>query len=760
MFADNFIMQLAIWRHLALIICVAAAWSVCACPTDASNIFRLSKTPWIQDCRIGFDGSYKVGHWTPVRVTVKQGLELTPFEVQVEVKDGDGVSTTVARIIEAAAETATLITSLEAKVGKLGSAIRVRLLVDGKPVDERTLRPGIKSDDATAISDVPATGELVVALASSSFGLQEALIDRPAEDGLPARRVVQLSKSDDLPANWIGYEGVDLLILTAGDGGLPQELAADRPRFSAMIKWVEMGGKLALICGGRAAKELLAEGRPLATLVPGRLVDYDRAAVPRLSDSIALEHFAQSEAVIVAPGSGGELLVAQLADVSGRVELYGAGAAQLPLVIRAPRGLGEITFVGVDLDAAPIAGWPGRTSFLRALLRPLTASDDAGDSSRKLVTMGYDDLNGALRQRLGQAFAGVRPMSFQSVVGLSILYLLILGPLDYLIVRKWLRRPGLAWISFPLILLMFGTGALVLANSRNESARRAVLNQVELVDIDVATSQARGTFWATLYSPQAQRLDLQFVPRYMSDSLDPASSILSAHGLAGSGIGGMSGAGPVLGHVSADYHQASSSRLDGVPVLTAGTKSLSARWSAPTTSSIAAQLRDDESMLAGTITNQTGTTLRNARLLYGSWAYRLKDLEPGAMRELNEDVAPIAVQTLVTGLALGSPLGGRSTAERALLPTDQASAAELLNVMMFYNASGGAGFAGLPFRYQSYCDLSRQLELGRAVLVAEVPTSGSQLTEIDDVQQLGMSDGDNIALTIYRFVLPITLPNR
>ena len=59
--------------------------------------------------------------------------------------------------------------------------------------------------------------------------------------------------------------------------------------------------------------------------------------------------------------------------------------------------------------------------------------------------------------------------------------------------------------------------------------------------------------------------------------------------------------------------------------------------------------------------------------------------------------------------------------------SDRATADELLNVMMFYDAAGGQSFAGLPNRYQSYCDLSRLLELGRAILVAEVPAPGQPM---------------------------------
>jgi hypothetical protein len=229
---------------------------------------------------------------------------------------------------------------------------------------------------------------------------------------------------------------------------------------------------------------------------------------------------------------------------------------------------------------------------------------------------------------------------------------------------------------------------------------------------------------------------------------------LSWHGLAGPGIGGMSGVGPNVVNVSSGYVQTLRTDLHSVPVLAAGTKSFSARWVDSVSRSIDAQLRDDESMLAGRFTNDTAATLQNARLLYGTWAYRLKDIEPGGSRELNHELVPISVQTLVTGLALGVAPGTAAGAERAQLPTDRASAEQLLNAMMFFDAAGGASFAGLPLRYQSYCDLSRQLELGRAVLVADVDGPGSQLVDAESDRPLG-GTSDGTSKIIYRFVLPV-----
>jgi hypothetical protein len=84
---------------------------------------------------------------------------------------------------------------------------------------------------------------------------------------------------------------------------------------------------------------------------------------------------------------------------------------------------------------------------------------------------------------------------------------------------------------------------------------------------------------------------------------------------------------------------------------------------------------------------------------------------------------------------------------------ERASARELLNVMMFYDAAGGFGFAHLPNRFQADCDLSRTLELGRAILVADALRPTVKL--VDDAPGTAVQDTQEGAAVVYRFVLPV-----
>ena len=144
---------------------------------------------------------------------------------------------------------------------------------------------------------------------------------------------------------------------------------------------------------------MLGEGGPLASLLPGKL-----AEVVRLPETGPLEHFAESVAPIA--GADADLTVPRLTDVEGNIEVYaGRRPTDLPLVVRSPRGLGEVAFAGVDFSEPPLADWPGRTAFLQALLRPYLAERRgerfvATARHARVTTI----LSGALRQQLGRSF--------------------------------------------------------------------------------------------------------------------------------------------------------------------------------------------------------------------------------------------------------------------------------------------------------------------------------------------------------------------
>jgi hypothetical protein len=241
--------------------------------------------------------------------------------------------------------------------------------------------------------------------------------------------------------------------------------------------------------------------------------------------------------------------------------------------------------------------------------------------------------------------------------------------------------------------------------------------------------------------------------------MNEKETLLSWWGLPGTGIGGMQSAGLDLAIIQDSYrYGAERSSLLGMPILTSATKSLTVRWAAKVAPMIDAELTDQDGLASGAVTNRTGHPLQNVRLLYGAWAYRLGDLNPGKRVEVGEQLSPRKVRTIVTHDALGQTVTAKGSTDGAVFVPESASANEILRLMMFYDVAGGFGFAHLPNRYQANCDLSRTLEMGRAILVAD--TAGTVAEVVDDATGAPVGDKQDESTVIYRFVLPVKLPNR
>jgi hypothetical protein len=669
--------------------------------------------------------------------------------------DSDGVETTSAAPIPTADAGANNSAVVYTKVGRVGAPVQVALVNGETPIARRVIRPDRDSNGETSLVELPPTAELIVALGLDRIGLRQAFADRGETAGESARRVVEIKSITELPTEWFGYDAVDVLVVSASETNLCRQLAADTKRFAALLHWIELGGRLVFLCGGEYAPELLADGQPLASIAPGRL-----AEVVRLTETGPLEQFAEPAVAVPGRGADGAILIPRLVAVEGAVEAHaGPRPTDPPLVVRSARGLGQVTFAGVDLSNPPLSDWKDRHRFLHALLRPYVADSQQQDESQALVARGYNDLSGALRQRLGRSVA---PVGFSLVAVLALAYLFVLGPLDYLLIQRWFRQPLMAWITFPAIVLSFGLGGLALAKWREGSTLPRV-NSLELIDVDLVGGKMRGTYWAMLHSPRARQFDLSLrvEPRTASAGAEAQSAtLLSWWGLPGTGIGGMQTRAANLGIVQHGYRYSSDlAALSDVPVLTMSSKSLHASWTAPAATLLEADLEDQDGMASGTIVNNTGRELRNARLYYGNWGYRLGNLASGRQIDIGEHLNPGTAKTILTASALNS--SGTSTGQSAggVFLVDRASALELLHVMMFYEAMGGAKFAQLPNRLHTDCDLSGMLtpNVGRAVLVAEVPQAGSRL--IDGSSGEPMQNDATTLVT--RFVIPVKMsPNQ
>lgn len=689
-----------------------------------------AQSPEIAGIQVGFADRYKLGAWTPVEVTLRGAPPAG--QIALTVPDSDGVPTRVTADITPNATRATLY----ARIGQAGCPLKIELLVDSQSVARKTFEAADRADGEHYLRPVQAHA-LIVQVGAGAMGLEESVAAE--KTGGQSRAVVaRVGSAEQLPTQWYGYEGADVVVLSTSDPAVYQSFTPESEQAKALDQWVRMGGKLVL-CVGLQGEKLLKQGQALAAFAPGTF----QGTVP-LPQTAALETYAGSSTAV--PPTDRAMLVARLADAQGKIE---AAEGDLPLVVRTPRGFGQILFVAADLDQPPLSKWADR-KLLTARLLDLPASE-AADESDTGMHYGFTHLSGQLRSALDQ-FQGVRIVPFAVVASLMVVYILLIGPGDYFFLRRFLRRMEWTWATFPAIVLLTCAGACGLAYWLKGSELR--VHQAEVIDFDAASGTVRGTSWMNVFSPRAENFNLSLRGRLVGGwRREP---VLAWLGLHGDGLGGMNRNNTSAFGLESEPYQFSPAldAMQGVPIPIWSTKSFTARWSSDASSPVEAKLADEDGLPAGRITNGLDVPLENCVLAYEHRAYELGTIATDATVEIGPTTRRVDLRTLLTGRKYAA---GDKNSQEGSTPYDQSSVDVdyILRAIMFYEAAGGQHYTHLTNDDQRFLDMTSLLRAGRAVLVAHLRgVSGHSGTGLlRDGQPLEGSQDEHTK--VYRFVLPV-----
>jgi hypothetical protein len=726
--------RLFVIRSLLLVLAVVAASSA----TWAEE----AKPPKIVGVRVGIGDRYKAGLWTQVEVTLQGGSETLTGELSVIVPDGDGVPGRATKpcLVPAGRETTV---RLITRFGRVNSDLKAVFSVGGRVVANRTFDTALKADEEHFLEGIESQ-KLIAVVGASSLDVESA--GKPS--GLDREYWPAAARVDDieqLPTHWCGYEGVDAVILCTSRPEVYHKLAANNARVEALDQWVRMGGRLVL-CVGSQGNEILAEGSPLRQFAPGRF-----EKMVSLGQTGAIETYCGSR-VSLSQAVGGKAVmqVSRLADVQGVVEADERG---IPLVIRTARGFGQVIFVATDLDRSPLSNWSDRPLLLARLLDMPTGRGEETRENAAMMHYGYGDMAGQMRSGLDR-FTGVQLVPFWLVASLIVGYILLIGPADYFFLRKVVGRMEWTWVTFPLVVGLVCIAAYFLAYKLKGNQLR--VNQIDLVDVDAASGRMRGATWLNVFSPRMETFDFTVEPRGPDGKALPDSRVwMGWLGLPGSGLGGMNprANGPLLW--TNQFRYASNlDALSGVPIQVWSTKSLTARWEAPSTAHPSAELTEADHVLSGSITNTLPFPLRDCVLAYGGSIYELHDLAPGKLFQLGPTVKRTQLKTYLTRAVLAE---GAASPQEATYDQSNMDLGYILRTMMFFQAAGGRRYTRLSNDYQGFVDLSDLLKTGRAILVAQWPVpaveghEGAELLRDDKP----LTERQEQHKTMYRFIYPV-----
>jgi hypothetical protein len=300
---------------------------------------------------------------------------------------------------------------------------------------------------------------------------------------------------------------------------------------------------------------------------------------------------------------------------------------KLPAVVQGTYGLGRITVVGFDTDEGRFATWDNRRDFWYALLD--LREPNPGQNVRQMNPWETPtDLASRLAEQL-ESFGDVQVISFGWVALFILVYIIIVGPLDYLFLKKVVKRLEWTWVTFPAVVLVVSLGAYFLAHYLKGDELR--INKLDLVEVDAQRGQVYGTSWFTVFSPRLQHYQVGITPSGVTAAPDTVNvSWMGRPGYNSRSLG--RGQGPGLFTRSYDYDK-NGELLKGVPIQVWSMKSLTARWSvkADPTPPLAATLTEGTGLspIRGNLTSNLNQPLIQCKLLYRGDVWNVGRLEKG-----------------------------------------------------------------------------------------------------------------------------------
>jgi uncharacterized membrane protein YhaH (DUF805 family) len=388
----------------------------------------------------GFNGRYRDGNWIPMQVTLtNNGPDFTgdvAVSLPAPFSGSDAPATTYkAEVSLATGAQKQISLMLPLTLGTYGTTqnLTVRLLdSNGHTVSSQitTLRSLGMNDIFIGILSDQATG----------FGPLNA-VSLPNQT---ASLVVEPLNATTFPTTTSVLKNFDLLIL---DDFTTGTLSPDQ--LTALQGWVNQGGTLLLVGG--------PEWRRTLSPLPSALLPVTISGTQTLTSPVSL-------LPIGSPGNGGayeqnvSTTVAPPLTVSTATLNANSTAelsvGQMPLLAESQLGKGLLCYLAFDPTLDPVVNWPHATLLWQGLLlrtlgdQLLPQTTGSPIPFRPLVATHPYDMSGLVQSFLPNTFPSV-----SLILAILLGYILVLGPIRYLIVRR-LKRRDWSW-RIVLIAIVF-----------------------------------------------------------------------------------------------------------------------------------------------------------------------------------------------------------------------------------------------------------------------------------------------------------------
>ena len=437
------------WRVVAAILLTALLWSEVAAQDEGPSM----------DVEAGIDGYCRRGHWCAIRIILSnEGADIQGEAQVVLASPGSGSDNNVYSVPVSLPSHSRKAYFTYMLPPTWGGGITVRLVADNEAIASQTITVRYLEE-----------GDRLYGIVSSSPSDLNFLGNLEPAGGSAAVAHLDLQ---NLPPQPLGWEPLDVLVLDDSD---TTDLTPDQR--DAMEMWLALGGHL-VVAGGVGDAETSAG---VSSLLP---VDIETT---RTVDD--LDELGRYLDVPVLPGP---YMVTEATLTDGHVLIE---QDDLILLARRRIGAGTVDFLAFNASLNPFSEWDHTLS----LWQLIVTGDPVGHRQLSVV-------DGWTAQAAISAIPGLEPAPASYVFGFLLLYTVLIGPANYLILRK-LDRRDLAWVTIPAIIA--GFVALAYITGFMIRGHESVIHRLALVHVPEGMQTGQVTQVVGIFSPRRARQDVR-----------------------------------------------------------------------------------------------------------------------------------------------------------------------------------------------------------------------------------------------------------
>lgn len=510
-------------------------------------------------------GRYAVGGWAAIAVTLVNDGEPTDGTLSAQTDAG-----TVRRFVEMPA----------------GARKVVMLYVQPEAFQRRvTVRYDEPNGRVEAVAEVRVlerSGGQVAIVGDGAGTLRPQLAQAGANDA-PEPMVLAPA---DIPERPEPMEGV-AAIVWAGDSSALNE---DQRR--SIERWVGSGGQLVVVGGAdwQSRTAAFAQMLPLAEL--GATDEVPLAALARWTGSDA----PPAPTSTVSAGALREDARALVAADDGT-----------PLLSMRPVGAGRVILLGPDLATDAFRGWEASPRLWLRLLPSFLSFEEF---------FGGFPPGGEVGAAMSQALSNLPSLEVppaELLLAVIVGYILLIGPISYLVLRRIDRRE-MAWVTAPVLVVLFTACSYGIGSSLKGSD--VIVNQIALIHTSSAGGVATVESYAGIFSPQRSTYDLRVDADALMARLQPLDFAPNQRNAA-----------PVTVELG------DPARLHDLAIGVFGFEAIRADAVTDYEPSLSVSWRYEDGDLIGTVTNLSDKTIEDVAYVSNGAGERVGDLAPGEEAE-------------------------------------------------------------------------------------------------------------------------------